>query len=132
VNNLFNKTALNNARPLANIYTPSVSVYTMSTNNPKIIAYGINSCGSASSYKKLNVIKNTKIQCGAMMTDRFKRLFGNNSRDTPSNINKKSKAIIKITFFISLPPVYQLFHLLRHLHHLLKFYILLHLPLFHF
>src|SRR5699024_3672210 len=104
----------------------------MSTNNPKIIAYGINSCGSASSYKKLNVIKNTKIPCGVMITYRFKRLFGNNSSATPSNTNKKSKAMIKINFFIALPPGYQLFHLLRHLHHLLKFYLLLHLPLFHF
>src|SRR5690625_4296232 len=101
----------------------------MSTNNPKIIAYGIKSCGSISSYKKLNVIKNTKIQCGVAMTDRFKRLFGNNSSATPSKINKKSKAMIKIAFFIALPPGYRLFHLL---HHLLKFYLLLHLPLFHF
>src|SRR5699024_11432138 len=97
----------------------------MSTINPKIIAYGINSLETAYSNKKLNVIKNTKIQCGAMMTDKFKRLFGNNSSATPSNINKKSKAMIKITFFIALPPGYQLFHLLRHLHHLLKFYLLL-------
>src|SRR5699024_4613243 len=104
----------------------------MSTNNPKIIAYGINCCGSASSYKKLNVIKNTKIQCGAMITGKFKKLIGNNSSATTSNINKKSIAMIKITFFIALPPGYQLFHLLRHLHHLLKFYLLLHLPLFHF
>src|SRR5690625_1670234 len=104
----------------------------MSTNNPKIIAYGINSCGSASSYKKLNVIKNTKIQCGVMITDKFKRLFGKNSSAIPSNINKKSKAMIKITFFIALPSGYQLFHLLLHSHHLLKFYFILHLLLFHF
>src|SRR5690625_6320093 len=104
----------------------------MSTNNPKIIAYGINSCGSASSYKKLNVIKNTKIQCGVMITDRFKRLFGNNSSSTPSNINKKSKAMIKITFFIALPPGYLLFDLFHHLHHLLKFYLLFYLFLFLF
>src|SRR5690625_7602844 len=94
----------------------------MSTINTKIKENGINTCASASSYKKLNVIKNTKIQCGVMITDKFKRLFGNNSSAIPSNINKKSKAMIKITFFIALPTGYQLIHLLRHRHHLINIY----------
>src|SRR5690625_457703 len=104
----------------------------MSTDIQYIITERIKSLIYISSYKKLNVIKNTKIQCGVAMTDRFKRLFSNNSSATPSKINKKSKAMIKIAFFIALPPGYRLFHLLHHLHHLLKFYLLLHLPLFHF